>query len=102
MQVLKHREGFGHIFYSAVFLSSPLYFPGVVFNSDTYKTTRKFALTALRDFGLGKHSLEERIQDEALALVQQFRCKGGQAFDPNHDISLTVSNIICSINFGKR
>ncbi len=59
-------------------------------------------MTALRDFGLGKHSLEERIQDEAIALVHQFRSKGGKPFDPNHDLSLTVSNIICSINFGKR
>lgn len=56
----------------------------------------------MRDFGLGKQSLDERIQDEAAALVEVFRSKTGKAFDPHGDIIKTVSNIICSITFGKR
>ena len=56
----------------------------------------------MRDFGLGKHSIEERIQDEAGVLVEQFRSKNGQPFDPQADIVKAVSNIICSITLGKR
>ena len=56
----------------------------------------------MRDFGLGKRSIDERIQDEAEALVEQFRSKNGQPFDPEADIVKAVSNIICSITFGKR
>ena len=79
-----------------------LLFSGIFFNPDTYAQTRKFALTAMKDFGLGKRSLEERIQSEALALVEQFRSHGGKPFNPKQDINLAVSNIICSITFGTR
>ena len=56
----------------------------------------------MRDFGLGKRSLEERIQEEATALVEQMKAEGGLPFDPNKWLGPAVSNIICSINFGKR
>ena len=56
----------------------------------------------MRDFGLGKQSLEERIQEEAIALSEQFQSKQGQPFDPTEFVTKTVSNIICSIAFGKR
>ena len=36
----------------------------------------------MRDFGLGKHSIDERIQDEARVLVEIFRQKRNTAFDP--------------------
>ena len=77
-------------------------FAGIVFNADTYKQTRRFALTAMRDFGLGKHSLEDRIQNEALALVEQFRSHDGKPFNPHQDINQAVSNIISSVMFGTR
>ena len=56
----------------------------------------------MKDFGLGKTSLEERIQEEAIILVEEFRSKCGQPFDPFRDITLAVANIIGSIAFGKR
>ena len=56
----------------------------------------------MRDLGLGKQSLEKRIKNEALALAEQFYNKNSQAFDPLDDICKAVSNIICSITFGKR
>ena len=56
----------------------------------------------MRDFGLGKRSLEERIRDEGKALVEQMKAEGGKPFDPNQYLGPAVSNIICSINFGKR
>ena len=56
----------------------------------------------MRDFGLGKHSIDERIQDEAGVLVEQFRRQNGRPFDPKADLIKAVSNIICSITFGKR
>ena len=75
---------------------------GLIFNPTTWKNTRKFAQHSMRDFGLGKHSIDERIQDEAGSLVEIFRQKGNTAFDPQDDITKAISNIICSIAFGKR
>ena len=56
----------------------------------------------MRDFGLGKQSLEERINEEAIALTEEFRSRKGQPFDPTEAVTKTVSNIICSITLGKR
>ena len=45
--------------------------PGVVFSQGSYwKETRRFLLRNLRDFGFGKSSMEELLQDEVQKLCQ--------------------------------
>ncbi|XP_054995792.1 cytochrome P450 2J2-like [Sorex araneus] len=71
-------------------------------SGQTWKEQRRFTLTTLRNFGLGKKSLEERIQEEAYYLIQLIKEENGKPFDPHFKINNAVSNIICSINFGER
>ncbi|XP_072909878.1 cytochrome P450 2D3-like isoform X2 [Hemitrygon akajei] len=77
---------------------------GIVFAKygDWWKQQRKFSLSTLKNFGLGKKSLQLRIVEEAEFLIQGFESEQGRPFDPHFHLTYATSNIICSIIFGKR
>ncbi|XP_056371398.1 cytochrome P450 2G1-like isoform X2 [Oenanthe melanoleuca] len=76
---------------------------GVVFaDGERWRQLRRFSLTVLRDFGMGRRSIESRIQEEAQELLKEFQKTQGKPFDPTFLLSCAVSNIICSIVFGDR
>ncbi|XP_058386946.1 cytochrome P450 2A13-like isoform X1 [Diceros bicornis minor] len=76
---------------------------GVAFSQwEHAKHLRRFSITTLRDFGVGKRGIEERIQEEAGFLNDAFRSTGGTFIDPTYFLSRAVSNVISSIVFGDR
>ncbi|XP_029456168.1 cytochrome P450 2C3-like isoform X1 [Rhinatrema bivittatum] len=76
---------------------------GLVFSNGLHwKEQRKFTLTTLTDFGMGKKSIEERVTEEAKILVEFFQKKQGKPFNPTDRIYAAVCNVICSILLGDR
>uniref|UniRef100_A0A8P4K912 Cytochrome P450 2K1 n=1 Tax=Dicentrarchus labrax TaxID=13489 RepID=A0A8P4K912_DICLA len=70
-------------------------------NGDSWKDMRRFALTNLRDFGMGKRACEDKIVEECDYLIEVFKKFKGKAFDTTQPINYAVSNIICSIVYGR-
>ncbi|XP_059982334.1 cytochrome P450 2E1 isoform X4 [Lagenorhynchus albirostris] len=76
---------------------------GIIFNNGpTWQDTRRFSLTTLRDFGMGKQSNEQRIQREAQLLLGALRKTHGQPFDPTFVIGFAPYNVISDILFHRR
>ncbi|XP_044146870.1 cytochrome P450 2K1-like [Bufo gargarizans] len=71
---------------------------GVIFSKgDNWKVMRKFTLSTLRDFGMGKKTIEDKISEECENLIQAFRSYGGKPFDNQSIVNAAVANIIVSI-----
>ncbi|XP_059834788.1 uncharacterized protein LOC132398968 [Hypanus sabinus] len=76
---------------------------GIIFSSgESWKQMRRFTMSTLRDFGMGKKTVEDKIIEEAHFLIKLFESCKGQEFNPTIQLNAAVANIICSIVFGDR
>ncbi|KAG8445785.1 hypothetical protein GDO86_010536 [Hymenochirus boettgeri] len=76
---------------------------GVIFsNGENWKVMRRFTLSTLRDFGMGKRSLEGKINEESDCLVETFKSYKGEPFENKVIMNAAVANIIVSILINHR
>ncbi|KAM3829174.1 cytochrome P450 2J6-like isoform 1-T1 [Vipera latastei] len=69
---------------------------------EVWKEQKKFSGMLLRNFGMGKKSIEAKILEEATCLIQAFNENMRVPFDPYEFMDTAVVNIISTILFGKR
>ncbi|KAJ8336614.1 hypothetical protein SKAU_G00378340 [Synaphobranchus kaupii] len=67
-----------------------------------WKEHRRFALITLRNFGLGKRSMEERILGEISYITSHLEKNAGKAIEPQILFHKVAFNIICCVLFGTR
>ncbi|XP_052569167.1 cytochrome P450 2C25-like isoform X3 [Peromyscus californicus insignis] len=76
---------------------------GIAFsNGSRWKEIRHFSLMTLRNLGMGKRTIEDRVQEEAQCLVEELRKTNGSPCDPTFILSCAPCNVICSILFQNR
>ncbi|KAG3264454.1 cytochrome P450 2C9-like, transcript variant X2 [Ictidomys tridecemlineatus] len=76
---------------------------GIAFNNGkTWKEIRQFSLMSLRYLGMGKRSIEDRIQEEARCLVEELKKNNGSPCDPTFNLSSAVCNVINTTIFHNR
>ncbi|XP_073530116.1 cytochrome P450 2C14-like [Phyllobates terribilis] len=76
---------------------------GVVFsNGENWKVMRRFTLSTLRDYGMGKKTIENKIIEEAECLVQKLKSYGEKPFENLTSINAAVANIIVAILLSHR
>ncbi|NWI68606.1 CP2DH protein, partial [Todus mexicanus] len=78
--------------------------PGIVVAryGHIWKEIRRFTLSTLRNFGMGKKSLEERVAEEAGFLCSAVKSEEGRPFDLRFLVHNAVCNVICTTVYGDR
>lgn len=76
---------------------------GLIFShGENWKVMRRFTLTTLRDFGMGKKVIEDQIVEEYGHLAEMIIAQEGKPFEVSNIINSAVANIIVTILLGKR
>lgn len=76
---------------------------GLIFShGENWKTMRRFTLSTLRDYGMGKKTIEDKIIEECNVLTKTIQTYAGKPFELQTVVTPAVSNIIVSILLGKR
>ncbi|XP_076608140.1 cytochrome P450 2K1-like [Chaetodon auriga] len=100
--LVNHAEEFGDREVTPSFIDVNNGHGIILSNGNSWKEMRRFALTALKHFGMGKRITEGKIIEECHYLIEELEQQKGKAFNNSQTISYAASNVIASMVFGKR
>ncbi|XP_042372242.1 cytochrome P450 2D11-like, partial [Plectropomus leopardus] len=67
-----------------------------------WREQRRFGLTTLRNFGLGKESMEQRILGEIRRIEKVLEQSIGKSMNPHMLFHNAASNVICQVLFARQ
>uniref|UniRef100_G1KCB7 Uncharacterized protein n=1 Tax=Anolis carolinensis TaxID=28377 RepID=G1KCB7_ANOCA len=67
-----------------------------------WREQKRFCVSTLKTFGMGKKTLEKKVCEEAWYLCSELKSKEGSPFDPKISIFNATGNIISTLAFGDR
>ncbi|XP_049984211.1 cytochrome P450 2D3-like isoform X1 [Alexandromys fortis] len=67
-----------------------------------WREQRRFSVSTMRNFGLGKKSLEQWVTDEAGHLCDAFADQAGQPLNPHRLLNKASCNVISSLIYARR
>lgn len=71
-------------------------------NGERWRQLRRFTLTTLRNFGMGRKRMEQWTLQESRHMLKSFEETKSAPVNPAPFLIRTVSNVICSLVFGQR
>ncbi|KAM5164072.1 cytochrome P450 2K1-like [Mantella aurantiaca] len=100
--LVNYAEEFGGRGKTRIFQNMDKEFGVIHSRGENWKVMRRFTLTTLRDFGMGKSPIEEKIIEECSYLIKSFGSLKGKPFDNIIMINSAVANVIVSVLLGHR
>ncbi|XP_034288433.1 cytochrome P450 2K6-like [Pantherophis guttatus] len=100
--LVNQAEAFAERPFVPIFEEAKKGFGLVVAHGEHWKVMRRFTLSTLRDHGMGKRTIEDKITEECSVLTKTMETYAGKPFDITRILTAAVSNIIVSILLGKR
>lgn len=67
-----------------------------------WKEMRKIAVTTMREMGVGKRSLEEKVMEEVTVVLNELSAVEGTPCYIKPVFSKATSNVVCNVTFGTR
>ncbi|XP_053236402.1 cytochrome P450 2K6-like [Podarcis raffonei] len=74
----------------------------ILSNGENWKVMRRFVVSTLRAYGMGKRTIEDRIVEECSVLINKFESYEGNPFETTTIMNAAVANIIVALLLDKR
>ncbi|XP_072007166.1 cytochrome P450 2C20-like [Engystomops pustulosus] len=100
--LLQHAEEFSGRPISAIadVFNERCCFPSI--DGERWRQLRRFTMSSLRNFGMGKTSMERQVLEESKYLIKAVTQMGGKPFNPVEVLGCAVGNIMSCALLGER
>ncbi|XP_069461878.1 cytochrome P450 2K4-like [Ambystoma mexicanum] len=100
--LVNHAEEFGERARIPIFQQTDGGKGMILSHGENWKVMRRFTISTLRDFGMGKSTIEDKVIEECGYLAQHIESLKGKPCDNTMIMNASIANIIVAILLGHR